>query len=40
VIGDVVLISSGSRSSFVIDGDARLLRDNDTISIEEEQLAA
>ena len=39
-IGDVVLIRSGSRSAFVIDGDARLLRDKDTIRVEEEPLAA
>ena len=34
VIGDVVLINSGSRSSFLIDGDARLLREKDTITAE------
>ena len=34
VIGDIVLINSGSRSSFLIDGDARLLREKDTITAE------
>jgi flagellar biosynthesis repressor protein FlbT len=34
VIGDVVLINSGSRSSFLIDGDARLLSEKDTVTAE------
>jgi Flagellar protein FlbT len=34
VFGDVVLINSGSRSSFLIDGDARLLREKGTLSAE------
>lgn len=34
VIGDIVLINSGTRTSFLIDGDARLLRERDTITAE------
>jgi flagellar biosynthesis repressor protein FlbT len=34
VIGDIVLINSGTRSSFLIDGDARLLRERDTVTPE------
>jgi flagellar protein FlbT len=34
VIGEIVLINSGTRTSFLIDGDARLLREKDTITAE------
>jgi flagellar biosynthesis repressor protein FlbT len=34
VIGETVLINSGTRTSFLIDGDAPLLRERDTITAE------
>ena len=34
VIGDIVLVNSGTRTSFLIDGDARILRERDTITAE------
>ena len=40
VIGDVVLINSGTRTSFLIDGDARLLREKDTITAENANTPA
>jgi flagellar protein FlbT len=34
VIGETVLINSGTRTSFLIDGDAPILRERDTITAE------
>jgi flagellar biosynthesis repressor protein FlbT len=34
MIGKTVLINSGTRTSFLIDGDAPLLRERDTVSAE------
>ena len=34
VIGETVLINSGTRTSFLIDGDAPILREKDTITAE------
>jgi len=34
VIGETVLINSGTRTSFLIDGDAAILRERDTITAE------
>ena len=34
VIGETVLINSGTRTSFLVDGDAPLLRERDTVSAE------
>ncbi len=34
VIGETVLINSGTRTCFLIDGDAPLLRERDTVSAE------
>jgi flagellar biosynthesis repressor protein FlbT len=33
-IGDIVLINSSSRSSFLVDGDAPILREKDTVTAE------
>jgi flagellar protein FlbT len=34
VIGETVLVNSGTRTSFLIDGDAPILRERDTITAE------
>ena len=34
VIGETVLINSGTRTSFLIDGDAPILRERDTVTAE------
>ena len=34
VIGETVLVNSGTRTSFLIDGDAPILRERDTINAE------
>ena len=34
VIGETVLINSGTRTSFLIDGDAPILREKETITVE------
>jgi flagellar biosynthesis repressor protein FlbT len=34
IIGESVIINSGSRTSFLIDGDAPILREKDTVSAE------
>ena len=34
IIGDSVIINSGTRSSFLIDGDTPILREKDTVSAE------
>jgi flagellar protein FlbT len=34
VIGEAVLINSGTRTSFLIDGDAPILREKDTVTAE------
>jgi flagellar protein FlbT len=34
VIGETVLINSGTRTSFLIDGDAPILREKDTVTAE------
>ena len=34
VIGETVLINSGTRTSFLVDGDAPILREKDTVSAE------
>ena len=34
VIGETVLVNSGTRTSFLIDGDAPILREKDTITAE------
>ena len=34
IIGDSVIINSGSRSSFLIDGDTPILREKDTVTAE------
>ena len=34
VIGETVLINSGTRTSFLIDGDAPILREKDTVTPE------
>src|SRR5215469_7223317 len=34
IIGDSVIINSGTRSSFLIDGDVPILREKDTVSAE------
>ncbi len=34
VIGETVLVNSGTRTSFMIDGDAPILRERDTITAE------
>ena len=33
-IGEIVLINSGTRASFLVDGDAPILRENDTVTAE------
>ena len=33
-IGDIVLINSGTRASFLVDGDAPILREKDTVTAE------
>ena len=40
VIGETVLVNSGTRTSFLIDGDAPILRERDTITPETAKTPA
>ena len=40
VIGEAVLINSGTRTSFMIDGDAPILRESDTVTPENANTPA
>ena len=40
VIGESVIINSGSRTSFLIDGEAPILRDKDTVTAESANTPA
>jgi flagellar protein FlbT len=40
VIGETVLVNSGTRTSFLIDGDAPILRERDTINAESANTPA
>ena len=40
IIGDSVIINSGTRSSFIIEGDTPILREKDTVSAETADTSA